>query len=782
MEQEVLKSSESPHKSSHLEFAAWLLFCCVCVQMALSPWHFGVIPGEKVNLFFGMLASAALLAALLCVRKDRPRVGLLEALISLTLLTLGVASGLHSSIPLSSSARAFVLVATGLGGFWCARILVTTQSRQRGCVWLGAGILTGLVILAILGQLLFGATNGLVSMVYNGPHPLAHMVFLLLFAPLALIGTRKVLPVVFGVLLVVLSIIVLYLCGTFGGTASTVLIIPFMALVVVFAARSNRAVGLSLVLLILASALGAYFVSYVSRDAFASPTYQVYRLESYPFSWHVAKKEPVLGIGLRAPRNKYLEDYEVWHPRANREGFGRTLRGAVTPENTFLALMTGCGIPFAVIYIGVLIVLFLRLVRLVDRPPADLFFHPIVLLVPITGSLLHSFTTDTLLHPEICWFFQIMLGLIPESPQEPAAQTVTWASWSFRLAGSIGGIILGIAVGTHQAFAPGQMNGEFAVSSYLEKLPIVSAWYVKETKTEVKPQPRPRPGSLVVKFENIDPGRVRWKVMCIIDNSPTMAQRKDPWNAGRLETAADFVQRVSSALPPRSLIAVRAFSSGVSGKAGGTEIPLTVSRPLDGWSDPTQFAGMEMWAHLKPVDRTDMCTAASHSVRSDFGTNTTFAPRLILLTDGESRCWAHAARELVRTFKSRGIAPVDVVALGMSEADKEKYSALVTETGGTFVPVEKPENLGPTAIRYSSVFQQSKPVKLDILGKQGVAKISPDMKIDLPPGSYSVCLPTDLGLPQTAQVIQGVKIEADKTTVFSISLEKGRLRVHTATQ
>ena len=39
-----------------------------------------------------------------------------------------------------------------------------------------------------------------------------------------------------------------------------------------------------------------------------------YRLESYPLAWHIAKDNLLWGIGLRTPRDGYLEDYEIQTP------------------------------------------------------------------------------------------------------------------------------------------------------------------------------------------------------------------------------------------------------------------------------------------------------------------------------------------------------------------------------------------------------------------------------------------------------------------------------------
>ena len=62
----------------------------------------------------------------------------------------GVSAG-FSITPLSSSFRVFVFLASGLGGFWCARILLQTPENQRRFIWLCLWLLGALLVLSFLG-------------------------------------------------------------------------------------------------------------------------------------------------------------------------------------------------------------------------------------------------------------------------------------------------------------------------------------------------------------------------------------------------------------------------------------------------------------------------------------------------------------------------------------------------------------------------------------------------------------------------------------------------------
>ena len=358
------------------QLLAWVFFCAVCVQFALFQWHFTVIAGEKTNLFFGAIASVTLLAAMLTVRQTHVRASSIEIAVSLVLLGLAVASGLHSAIPLSSSARAFVLMSTGLGGFWCSRILLDTASRQKAFVWLCVAILIGLISLSFISQKFSGTPTSLISTLYYNAHPLAHMLLLLAFAPLALIGSKRWWQLPPGLVLLIFAAVVLFYCATAEAVASAVLLAPLIIVVVTFSLKGSRAVGLSLVLLTLLVAASALFVNYSSREGFSDPRYQAYRVESYPFSWHIAKSRPLLGVGLRAPRKNLVEDYEPWHPQLTKKAFQAQVAELVTPENNFLALLTGVGIPFTLIYVAALLILLFRLVQSVERPSSGTLFSP----------------------------------------------------------------------------------------------------------------------------------------------------------------------------------------------------------------------------------------------------------------------------------------------------------------------------------------------------------------------------------------------------------------------
>ncbi len=140
-----------------------------------------------------------------------------------------------------------------------------------------------------------------------------------------------------------------------------------------------------------------------------------YRAENYPFSWHIASKHPFFGIGLRAPRDEYLDDYQIKYPYVTKEKFAESVKTIVSSENIFLTFAVELGFPFVVLYTLSLSILIYRLVDIVKDKKKQYILPPLALLLSITAGLLHFQVLDGLLHPQISWFFHILLGLIPVS-------------------------------------------------------------------------------------------------------------------------------------------------------------------------------------------------------------------------------------------------------------------------------------------------------------------------------------------------------------------------------
>ncbi len=296
-------------------------------------------------------------------------------------------------------------MASGLGGFWCARILLSTPERQVAFVWLCLAIVLALILLSFAGYVASGNIDHFLDV---NPHPVANRILILAFAPLTLLLKSGGWQIALGAALLCLG----YGVFLVSNLRSAVLIpVVLGAVAVAYGTLSARRFLMILVPVGVAAALFFVHLPTVKMDPHYEPSY--YRAENYPFSWSIAVKNPWLGIGLRTPRDKYLENYQIKYPYVTKERFAESSNRIVSSENIFLTFMAELGFPFLIIYVVSLIVLFVRLLRAMVHTNANSVLPPLALLLPLAGALLHFQVLDGLLHPQISWFFHLLLGLIP---------------------------------------------------------------------------------------------------------------------------------------------------------------------------------------------------------------------------------------------------------------------------------------------------------------------------------------------------------------------------------
>jgi hypothetical protein len=66
---------------------------------------------------------------------------------------------------------------------------------------------------------------------------------------------------------------------------------------------------------------------------------------------------------------------------------------------------------------------------------------------------------------------------------------------------------------------------------------------------------------------------------------------------------------------------------------------------------------------------------------------------------------------------------------------------------------------------------------LEVSGSNGVKRVTAGQEIRLPPGLYSLWLPSDLHLPQSEQKVDNIEVSAEKLTTVTISRQNGQLNV-----
>ena len=99
---------------------AWLFFCATCIQTAFLVPNVAIIPDEPAKVFSGSIMCIDVGGLLdICPSQKSNRKHCGNGDFDRPGRAHGTVSSLFSFIPASSSARAFVILSSGLGGFWC---------------------------------------------------------------------------------------------------------------------------------------------------------------------------------------------------------------------------------------------------------------------------------------------------------------------------------------------------------------------------------------------------------------------------------------------------------------------------------------------------------------------------------------------------------------------------------------------------------------------------------------------------------------------------------------
>ncbi len=386
------------------EKAALILFYTACLHTAFVQPFFEVIPGERSKVLTGIVCLVVF-ASTLMIRGWRKRFSNLELTICATLVFLIIISGILSSTPGPSLWRGFVISAPALGAFFAARVLIINEAGRKFLVWFCCGLFIPLAILSVIGH--FQARNIALYM-ESDLHPLASRYLLLMFAPITLILTRKKMNVAIGVSLLSLIYFVFYL-----SSLRSAMLIPVGLAIFFLIFGAVRLKWLVVIAIPLALILFFFFRSLPPQKIGLKYEPAYYRAESYPFALHIIQAHPWFGIGLRAPRDCYLEGYDIKYPYVTKEKFAASLKQTVTSENIYINFIVDLGIPFSMLYflsIGYITVILFRKAR----DPSDNCIIPhVAILASLSAGLLHFTVLDGLLHPQVSWYFHLLLGLIP---------------------------------------------------------------------------------------------------------------------------------------------------------------------------------------------------------------------------------------------------------------------------------------------------------------------------------------------------------------------------------
>jgi hypothetical protein len=227
--------------------------------------------------------------------------------------------------------------------------------------------------------------------------------------------------------------LVLLLAGKNLGMGSALFIPPVLALLAVcLRTWSGRQLVVILALLLLVSTTAGHLLRPIVNQKNKYHESVAYRIENIRFSWYLAREHPYLGIGLWASREGYLQNYEIKYPYLSKENFSAWTRKLRTSENNFLTFLADLGFPAILLYSGAVFWILGRLLSQCLQVPALGVLPPLALLLPLVGEILHLQVFDGLFHPQVSWFFHILLGLAAGSAANGSSLPGGWKFFLVR--------------------------------------------------------------------------------------------------------------------------------------------------------------------------------------------------------------------------------------------------------------------------------------------------------------------------------------------------------------
>lgn len=289
-----------------------------------------------------------------------------------------------------------------MAGYWGGRFIRNNRIWKQ----YSAAYFTVLYVGISSFQLVF--SDG-VSVLGVHHHAMANVLLLLAAGPLSLLigaSTYKMK----SLFLVVLSLGFMA-CMAVG--SRFVVLLPFVLLPLLVVLRVVRK-RYALILLVVALVTASVFFTLRPEKILKLRNYDsvYYRVEGITASLHIVQKKPFFGIGIRTPREPYLEDYQMHFDLTDRASFMNVVRTNVTADNMLMTMLVGFGIIPTLLYVGMLCLYGFRFSRVV-KGQQNGGIGVSAIGVSLAASIIHFIIQDGLLYPQINWFFHLFIGLIP---------------------------------------------------------------------------------------------------------------------------------------------------------------------------------------------------------------------------------------------------------------------------------------------------------------------------------------------------------------------------------
>jgi len=298
---------------------------------------------------------------------------------------------------------------SGIGIFAATSNLLNTKFRQTIFLWLCWALL---LALCIYGSLEYINKKPILLFSFN-PIPAGSLLILLFVGPFLLFPSSprwlrflQLLSIAFGIVVIVMI-----------GKRGPILGLIGMAFLLGVLLPGRKFLIFPLIALILVG-VGYQFRNHLPHDLKRNLTRNLItdfstldRLESYPFALQVFLKKPLFGVGLRAPLEKYVHDYQQKIVTRQNYSYSTQIKNYRTLENIILCGFVEMGSLFTFTYLGLVIYVLLKLFRSVRKRPESRL-NAVLLLTVFCGFLIHSMTFDSLMYPHLNWLFHSLLGMM----------------------------------------------------------------------------------------------------------------------------------------------------------------------------------------------------------------------------------------------------------------------------------------------------------------------------------------------------------------------------------
>ena len=332
-----------------------------------------------------------------------------EILLIVSIIILGIANVPLSDSPSKSLTPMRNFLLTGIFALWTSMFLLTGPRRRQVFDWFCAGSLAVILPGEIIVWLLRGNYGPHVFQIFTlHPIPLGTVIILLSPGPVRLIATKNFPARLFGWLLVLLSVILIFLTHKRGAWLAVAAI---LLVSIIYLVRRRRYLILTLLLLV-ALLLPLETMRQIARLDSNIPRYGsvLHRLELYPFALHIWRIHPLMGIGLRAFNHEnYLADYQQ-HNKSLGD-FPKKIVTLQTFDNTLLTGLVEFGTVMTLFYLALVTLILVKYCRRVRSSPESSPLDRYRVLI-LLGFAIHSLTYDSLLVPPVNWLFHVQMGIL----------------------------------------------------------------------------------------------------------------------------------------------------------------------------------------------------------------------------------------------------------------------------------------------------------------------------------------------------------------------------------